>query len=173
MHSSRMRTDRCSGRLGGCLPRGCLPRGGWSAQDGGVCPVGCLHGECLPRGVYTSPMDRMIDACENITFPKLLRTITTVTITDVLFSFSGYDLLGKVTIWKRIPSYIWARHKWRSERGISNTCAPILICNQHSTKKTIPVKPKLFIKKPQRVFTGGSVLTCVTPRLRNFRRVLF
>ena len=116
-------------------------------------------------------MDRMIDACENITFPQLLRTITTATITDVLFSFSGYDLLGKVTIWKRIPNYIWARHKWRTERGISNTCAPILICNQDSTKKTIPIKPKLFIKKPQRVFDGGSVLTCVTPRLRNFRCV--
>ena len=40
MHSSRMRTFLCSGRLGdgkGCLSEGCLPRD--------VCP-----GVCLPRG---------------------------------------------------------------------------------------------------------------------------
>ena len=47
MHSSRMRTVPCIGRLeGGCLPRGCTP------------PCG------------------QIDACENITFPQLLlRTV--------------------------------------------------------------------------------------------------
>ena len=60
MHSSRMRTIRCSGRLcvcgeGGDLPRGvvwdvCL--GGMSAQ--GVCPGEggvSAQGGCLPRGV--------------------------------------------------------------------------------------------------------------------------
>ena len=42
MHSSRMRTVRCSGRLwgGGVLPREDLPRGDV-----------CLGG-CLPRGVF-------------------------------------------------------------------------------------------------------------------------
>ena len=79
MHSSRMRTVRCSGRrggglggvskhalgrgvsaLGGCLPGGCLP-GGLSGQVGGGLPRGCLpgggvwpgeclSGGCLPRG---------------------------------------------------------------------------------------------------------------------------
>ena len=62
MHSSRLRTVRCSGRLWG----------GVSAREG------CLGG-CLPRGVvlYTyPPVDRMTDACENITFPQLLlRTV--------------------------------------------------------------------------------------------------
>ena len=47
----------------GCLPRGC------------VC-WGCLpRGGCLlawREGVYTSPVDRITDACENITFQQLL-----------------------------------------------------------------------------------------------------
>ena len=59
MHSSRMRTVRCSGRRGG------LP-GGVSAWGG------CLPGRCTPP-----PVDRMTDACENITFSQLLsRTVT-------------------------------------------------------------------------------------------------
>ena len=57
MHSSSMRTVRCSGRLGwwclprGCLSRGCLPRGG-GVWLGSVC-----RGGCLP-GVYTSPCEQ-------------------------------------------------------------------------------------------------------------------
>ena len=47
MHSSMMRTVRCSS----CLPGGCLP--------GGVCPGVSTQGVsawgCLPQGVYTSP----------------------------------------------------------------------------------------------------------------------
>ena len=66
MHSSRMRTVRCS-----------------SSPLGGVCPAGCLPGGG-GRGVYTPlpphpppPVDRMRDAYENITFPQLrLRTVT-------------------------------------------------------------------------------------------------
>ena len=47
MHSSRMRTVRCSGCLGG----------------GGVCPR---------RGVCQTPLvDRMTDRCKNITLPQL------------------------------------------------------------------------------------------------------
>ena len=55
MHSSRMRTFSCSGRLLG--------------------GVGYLHtGECLPGGVHPPGH---IDTCENITFPQLLlRTVT-------------------------------------------------------------------------------------------------
>ena len=55
MHSSRMRTVRCSGCLGGgggwCLPRGC------------VCPRGACPGDvCLPWGVYTTtPPNKMTD----------------------------------------------------------------------------------------------------------------
>ena len=64
MHSSRMRTVRCSNRLlgvsvrggvggsarRGCLPRGCLP-GGWGVCLGGRClPAGCLPRGCLPMG---------------------------------------------------------------------------------------------------------------------------
>ena len=40
-------------------------------------PGGVSPGGYLPKGVYTSPpVDRMTDACENITFPQLLlRTV--------------------------------------------------------------------------------------------------
>ena len=69
MHSSRMRTVRCSGRLREvCLPKGCLPKVG-SVQGRGVCLGDVCPGGCLPRG--------QTDACENITFPQLpLRTVT-------------------------------------------------------------------------------------------------
>ena len=61
MHSSRMRTVRCSGRLG---EGGCV-------CPGGVCPGGC---------VYTPPVDRQqTDTCKSITFPQLLlRTVTSI-----------------------------------------------------------------------------------------------
>ena len=101
MHSSRIRTVRCSGSVsargvstwpagcllgwgGGCLSWGCLPGQGGvclargvSAWPGGVClarGVSAWPGGCLPRWVYTSPpnVDRMIDTIENITFPQLL-----------------------------------------------------------------------------------------------------
>ena len=44
----------------GCLSRGCLP---W----GCVCPGGCLPGGCLSH----NPVNRITDACENITLPQL------------------------------------------------------------------------------------------------------
>ena len=102
MHSSGMRTVRCSGRLrgGGCLPRGCLPRGVSAHFNlcprgclprGGVCPgksvQGCLPGGgggglprgCLPRRGVRPPVDRQTQACENIPFPQvLLRTVITI-----------------------------------------------------------------------------------------------
>ena len=68
MHSSRMRTVRCSSRLlgGGCLPGEgvCLPNRGWGWES-------------APRG--------QTDTCENITFPQLLlrtvkRNVTLMTI---------------------------------------------------------------------------------------------
>ena len=79
VHSSRMRTVRCSSRRPGlsarggylpgvsarglsdqgvsarrgCLPSGCLPRGclPGGCLPGGVCPGGCLPSGCLPGGV--------------------------------------------------------------------------------------------------------------------------
>ena len=78
MHSSKMCTVRCSGRRrGGCLPggvcqgvlpRGCLPREG-VVPASGVSAKGIV---CLSVGWDThTPLDRMTDACENITFPQL------------------------------------------------------------------------------------------------------
>ena len=81
MHSSMMRTVRCSGRRGGCLPRrGACPGRVWPE---GVCSGGC--GVCL--GVYPSmhwgrhpppPEDRILDTC--LLKPYLsattLRTVT-------------------------------------------------------------------------------------------------
>ena len=74
--------------LGGCLPRSVCLR--LSAQRG-VCPGGaCLGGVCpgscmpragrLPKGVSAlgctpPPMDRMTDACENITFSHSAITV--------------------------------------------------------------------------------------------------
>ena len=88
MHSSGLHTVRCSGRLGGgggvCLGGVCL--GGslvsaWGASGvcmGGVCLGGCPVSAwgVSARGVVHLPLDRMTDACENITFRKLLlRTV--------------------------------------------------------------------------------------------------
>ena len=82
MHSSRMRTVRCSGCL---IWGGEVSARGASAQ-GGVCLGGvCLGGRCLPGGVYlgghTPPplwTEFLTHACENITFPQLhLRTVIT------------------------------------------------------------------------------------------------
>ena len=78
---------------GGCLPGGCLPGGACPRRGciylGGVCPGDICSGVCLPRevsaqgdvcpggvcpGVSATPppaVDRMTDACENITFPQL------------------------------------------------------------------------------------------------------
>ena len=87
MHSSRMRTVRCSGRPGGgglhtgvsvqggvCGPGGCLPARGCLPAGGSACwGVFCLGGVHLPGGVCLPFLTR---ACENITFPQLgLRTV--------------------------------------------------------------------------------------------------
>ena len=64
IHSSRMRTVRCSGHLGGVYLGG-VGLGGVSAWGG-----------CLPGGVYTSPPCGQTDTCKNITFTELLlRTV--------------------------------------------------------------------------------------------------
>ena len=68
MHSSRMRTARCSGRLpkeGGVCPGWCLPRGGEGegVGHGGVCPGG-------GAGRHP-PVNRMTYRCKNITLPQL------------------------------------------------------------------------------------------------------
>ena len=76
MHSSRMRTVRCNGcREGGglCIPA-CTEWGCISACTAqGVSAGGCLLGG-LPGGGgvrHTPPVDKMTDACENITLPQL------------------------------------------------------------------------------------------------------
>ena len=85
MHSSRMRTDR---RLATYLRVGVRLAGGVSRQEIGVSGWGVSGQGGLVRppsqkadppgrqtrpGGRTPPVDRMTHACENITFPALLR----------------------------------------------------------------------------------------------------
>ena len=79
MHSSRMRTVLCSGRRGGDV---CCGGGGWCllwevSAVGGVCRgVSAQGGVCqgvsapVHAGIHT-PVNRITDACENITLPQL------------------------------------------------------------------------------------------------------
>ena len=63
MHSSRMRTVRCSGRLGGVCLGGVCP-GLCVSLEWGVCPEGGVFLEgCLPRdgGGGVCPVDRILD----------------------------------------------------------------------------------------------------------------
>ena len=62
MHSSRMRTVRCSGCLGGCLPKKGICLGGGVCLEGVVSVRGgvCLGGGVCPGGC-TPPMDRFLD----------------------------------------------------------------------------------------------------------------
>ena len=63
MHSSKMCTVRCSGRLS-CHAR---PSPATYAP-----PPPCTPLSCMPPFATHAPVDRMTDACENITFPQLL-----------------------------------------------------------------------------------------------------
>ena len=87
MHSSRMRTVHCSGRLGG----------GGSAQ-GGICLQGVSAWGCLPRGCTPPPVDRMT---ENITFPQLLLQTVNMRarcrISMVLYLMSFYCVFRHMT----------------------------------------------------------------------------
>ena len=89
MHSSRMRTARFSGCLGGggCLPRGCVCLGGCLPR--GVCPgmytswtqrqTPQLHAR-----IHTPPVNRITDRCKNITFPRIrLRAVKIGIFVDV------------------------------------------------------------------------------------------
>ena len=104
MHSSRMRTVRCSSHLGGlgvcACPGVCLP-GGVSGQSGGV----WLGGMSAQEGVsqhaigQTTPRGQnfLTHACENITFPQLfLRTVINSCISTILSN--GI----RKFLWKRI-----------------------------------------------------------------------
>ena len=91
-----------SGVAGGGLPSEggeCLPTG--VSTQGGVCLGGCLPrgyltGGCLPggggwqvpRGRHPS-VDKMKDACENITFPQLL--LRTLTSGEMLLLFTAIN----------------------------------------------------------------------------------
>ena len=58
--------DGVSPQVGGCLPKGCLPKG--VCLPGGVClgKVSAL----LDAGIHTTPpVNRMTDRCKNITLP--------------------------------------------------------------------------------------------------------
>ena len=95
MHSSRMRTARFSGHLGG----------GGGVEQGVV----CLDGGCLHGGVYVGGgggrgsdrhsrrhpyVDRMAYACENITFPQLrLRAV------NILFFDFQFVLIRLIYKW--------------------------------------------------------------------------
>ena len=79
MHSGRMHTARSSGRSGGvsgpggCLVLGCLVPG--VSALGGVCSHGVSArggGVCLGGAWWRHPtVDRIRDACKNITLPQL------------------------------------------------------------------------------------------------------
>ena len=65
MHSSRMRTVRCSGRLGEggvCLGRVYLGGG----LPGRCLPRGCLPGGCLPWGQGVSVQTEPANACTTL-----------------------------------------------------------------------------------------------------------
>ena len=71
MHSSRIRTVRCSGHLlgGGVSPGGCLPR--WAVSLEGLCLGGvCFLGGRVPAR-HPLPMNRIRQARKNITLPQL------------------------------------------------------------------------------------------------------
>ena len=96
LHSSRMRTARAltvSHSMlaggGGCLPRGVSAPGGVCSQGGllpgGVCSWGgvsawgvsapggsALGGVCSRGGVRYPPVNRITDACKNITLPNFV-----------------------------------------------------------------------------------------------------
>ena len=88
MHSSWMRTVRCSSRLlgGGGVYPGVSVQGGFCLQGVSAQDSVCLWG--LPRG-FTSPLTEFLTHnCENITFPQLrLRTVITepIPITPIFY----------------------------------------------------------------------------------------
>ena len=55
-----------------CIPVGCVPSAAVAVGGGGVvvCPGGLPGGGCLPHSPLP-PVDRMTDACENITLLQL------------------------------------------------------------------------------------------------------
>ena len=68
MHSSRMRTVRCSGRrVMGEGER--VPRGSVSAQGECVCPGGCLCRGCLPRGCMPKGVSAQGGICPGVYMP--------------------------------------------------------------------------------------------------------
>ena len=82
MQSSRMRTVRCSGRGGGGVcPGVCLP--GRVSAHGGVCLGGGAParggGVCPNAGIHTFPVNRITDACENISHNLAATILQTVT----------------------------------------------------------------------------------------------
>ena len=93
--SSRMHTVRCNGSLAGGLSAwsgGCLLGWGGCLLIGGVClTLGCLPGQGVSTrggGLHLPPVDRMTDACENITFPQLLLWTVKITICTTRSKFA-------------------------------------------------------------------------------------
>ena len=103
MHSSMMRTVRSSSHLraggvsahGGVSEWGVCPRGfcpeGMSARgfaSRGVCPGGCLPGGLSTQGGYKhTPVDRMVDAFENITLRQYVADGKKLSLVFVVFFF--------------------------------------------------------------------------------------
>ena len=155
-----MRTIRCIGRLegqclpggclpggraevcpGGCLPSrgvclgpvrggaGCLPAQGVSSCPGGVClPWGCLQGQ----GCCTPPVDRMRDACENITFPQLLLLLCSL-------SSWAVELMSCVECYRRTLTHTWVRWQHPPSHCFGNLVSMQLLtkCWTASRKKTL------------------------------------
>ena len=139
MHSSRMRTVCCSGRLmigvfsqgGVCIchgriwPGGCPPRG--VSAYGGVCPGGVY-----PRGGCwgcTPPIGGQTDTCENITFPQLL--LRTVDKTSLLHFLLKPFICYFTSIVEIMYEYMW-RDRLTPDFG---AWSYLLIENGQSTKR--------------------------------------
>ena len=99
-----------------------ISRGGVSAQvgvcrgsvcQGDVCQRGCQPRGCIPAciGADTSPVDRMTDACEKITFPQLLLWMVNIRIRK-------YPTSAETPMWGT-ASFHHAGHNNKSLAGVT------------------------------------------------------
>ena len=156
MHSSRMRTDRRSGHLGGrgvCLLGGaCLFtwRGCFLTCGGVWLPGGSVWARHTPRQtpippwahqpLYTTPLpvNRMTDRCKNITFSGSLRYA--VGNKEDLFSYNGGTWRS---FWKTLNFTVWELLLKQTNFDWV-TCQRIAKCTCPEVKGAFRVLEKLF-----------------------------